>query len=599
MFFIIARNLFVGFLSFVILPFIVFIYISENIIQKQYEEYSFAKSDEIRRILGISNFYSLDKIQKFISVNKKEKLHENIQIYLKGKKVYGREDINVDYKRLYNYNSVDFPLHFKGLDFYSGAYPIYQNGKIVGKVLIVSNNKEFGVLIFQYHLMLALSMLAICLIVLVAGYSTSKKLISSFDEISMVTKFVREGDLSRRVQTFSKDELSKLGQNINKMIESLSDRENKIQEYQRALHGQKEYLEAIFNSLNDGFVTIGSDGSIIRVNPTILLWTDMQEEDLLGKKLNQILKCDCKVNCGQENENLSSICPLVTQNERLIPTEAKMVSKKTHSERYLGLISSPVSPTNHIDEPTYVILLRDITEYKELDKMRENFTATLTHDLRVPMLAESNTIKLFLKGMFGVINDKQQVALQNMLDSNNELVMLVNKLLDIYKIESGRFDLIKDPMDISSLISDLINEFNCTAIKNNQKLKTLIKSQLPFINADRNEIKRVLQNLIGNALAYTQKEGEILIDAYVYKSDIIVKVQDNGRGIPEDEKEQLFSRYFSKAKKFRKVGTGLGLYLSKQIIEKHGGKVWVESSIGNGSSFYFSLPMEQIEKKGT
>ncbi|MEI7474751.1 MAG: ATP-binding protein [bacterium] len=597
MFFIIARNLFIGFISFVILPFIALVYISENIIQQKYEEYSYTKIDETRKLIGISDFYSLDKITKYMNSNKFESKHDNILIFLNNKKVYGREDINVDYKKLYDYGFVNFPVHFNGLNFYSGSYPIYDDKKVVGRVVIISNNKELVELIFQYHLMLALSMIAICLIVLVAGYATSKKLISSFDEISMVTGFVREGDLSKRVKTYSKDELSRLGENINKMIESLQDRENKIHDYQRALHGQKEYLESIFNSLNDGFITIGSDSRIIKVNPTIEIWTGLKEEEVLGKKLDQILKCDCKVDCKEEVD-LALCCPLITQNERLIPTEAKIINQKTALERYLGIVSSPVASTNHIEEPTYVILLRDITEYKELDKMRENFTATLTHDLRVPILAESNTIKLFLKGMFGSLNEKQQIALQNMLESNNDLVTLVNKLLDIYKIESGRFDLLKEPVDMNILIVDLISELSSIAIKNHQKLDTAIKTQLPLIYADRNEIKRVLQNLVGNALAYTHKEGKILIDAYIQDSDIIVSVKDDGRGISSEEQEQLFSRYFSGAKKFRKVGTGLGLYLSKQIVEKHGGKIWFESTSGVGSSFFFSLPVGHIENKG-
>lgn len=592
MIFIIARNLFMGFLAFVILPFIAIVYVSENIIQKKYEEYSYHKIEENRKILGLTNFYSKDKIEKFIYINSYFSKQDNILIFLNDKKVYGREDIKVDYKKLYQYSGVDFLLNSNGTKFFAGIFPIYDKQQEVGKVLILSDNDEFNALIVQYHIMLIVSIIAIFFIVALAGYTTSRKLITSFDDISFVTSAVREGDLSKRVKIQSKDELSKLGYNINKMIESLNDREKKLQEYQRALHGQKEYLEAIFNSLNDGFVTITHDNTIIRVNPTFALWLGVKEEDLLNKKLYSVLKCDCKIDCRSNDENIDSICPLVTQNERLTPTEAKIINQKTSTEKYLGLISSPIAPTDHIEELTFVILLRDITEYKQLEKMRENFIATLTHDLRVPLLAEGNTIKLFLKGMFGQLNEKQNLALQNMLESNNDLLTLVNKLLDIFKLEAGRLDLVKESVNINILVNDSINELKSLAIKNSQRLNCEIEDKLPYLNIDRNEIKRVLINLIGNALAYTQKEGKISVSVFKKDSNIIVKVKDNGRGISEEESEQIFSRYFSNAKKFRKVGTGLGLYLSKQIVEKHGGKLWLESTQGKGSSFFFSLPID-------
>lgn len=236
-------------------------------------------------------------------------------------------------------------------------------------------------------------------------------------------------------------------------------------------------------------------------------------------------------------------------------------------------------------------LIRDIKKLKELDQIREDFSATLAHDLRVPILAESNTLKFFLKGTFGEISDKQKEALENMLESNKDLLNLVNNLLDVYKYDAIPTELTKEPADIKIIIAECLNEISPLAIKNNHFLENNIKNEIPVLNIDKNEIKRVVLNLLNNAITYTQQGGIISVDYETIDTNIIIKIKDNGKGIPEADIDKIFDRYFSKAMKFRKVGTGLGLYLSKQIIESHNGKIWAESIPDKGSVFSFSLPL--------
>jgi len=236
-------------------------------------------------------------------------------------------------------------------------------------------------------------------------------------------------------------------------------------------------------------------------------------------------------------------------------------------------------------------LLRDIKKLKELDQIREDFSATLAHDLKIPILAEKNTLQFFLKGTFGEISDKQKEALENMQESNKDLLNLVNTLLDVYKYDALPVEPQKEPVDIKILITDCLNEISSLAAKNNHILKNNIHDEIPSLNIDRNEIKRVVLNLLNNAITYTQPEGIISVDHAVNNTEVIIKITDNGKGISQTDIEKVFDRYFSKALKFRKVGTGLGLYLSKQIIENHNGKIWAESTPEKGSTFFFSLPL--------
>lgn len=236
-------------------------------------------------------------------------------------------------------------------------------------------------------------------------------------------------------------------------------------------------------------------------------------------------------------------------------------------------------------------LLRDIKKLKELEKIREDFSATLTHDLKVPILAESNTLKFFLKGVFGPISDKQHEALENMLESNKDLLNLVNTLLDVYKYDAIPTVFKKEPVDIKGLINDCVNELSSLLAKNNHILENNIQEEMPVINVDKNEIKRVILNILNNAITYTQPGGVICVSNEIVDNEMIIKIKDNGKGISEADIDRIFDRYFSKAIKFRKVGTGLGLYLSRQIIEGHGGKIWAESQPDSGSIFSFSLPL--------
>lgn len=376
---------------------------------------------------------------------------------------------------------------------------------------------------------------------------------------------------------------------IKKLHKKLQKKDNQIREYQKEMQEQKEYFEALFNSLVDGIITISKDYKITRTNPIVAIWCGLDEEEIIEKKLTDILKCDCKVNCTDSMENITDICPLIAQNERLAPTEAKIINIKNNTEKLLGLNFSQVFGL--AGEPTYVTVLRDITELKKMDKMREEFIATLTHDLRVPILAEATTLKFFLKEAFGINTDKQKEAVENMIESNNDMLRLVNSLLDTYKHESGESELSKETVNIRKLVQDCIAELTPIAKKNNQSLNNLIPKDIPVLKIDKKEIKRVIMNLMNNGISYTPKGGSITINAEKRENEVIVKIVDNGKGIMVSELEVIFDRFFSKAKKFRKIGTGLGLYLSKKIIEKHNGKIWAESQPGKGSAFYFTLPL--------
>lgn len=415
-----------------------------------------------------------------------------------------------------------------------------------------------------------------------------RKLLNSLDEISRIFGQVSKNNFSERLHIRYDNELRRFSLHINKMIYSLQESDRQIKEFHSGLQKKNKDLNAVLNSLSDGIISISKTGKIIRTNPTISSWTNLEEKALKGKYINSFLKCNCGADC-QNKKEFSKICPLILQNEGEIPTEAEITNSVTGTKKFLSIIISGISGI--LVEQHYVIALRDITEYKETEQIREDFSATLAHDLKVPVIAELNTLKLLLKGTFGETSDKQQEALETMIQSNEDLLALVNTLLDVYKYDAVSTEFKKEPVDIKSLVKDCLNEIYSLTVKYEHTVENNIRQELPLLNIDKKEIKRVILNLLNNALIYTQPGGIISLSEETNEKEIIIKIKDNGKGIPENEKDKIFDRYFSKAAKFRKVGTGLGLYLAKQIIEGHNGKITAENNPEGGSTFSFSLPL--------
>jgi len=229
-------------------------------------------------------------------------------------------------------------------------------------------------------------------------------------------------------------------------------------------------------------------------------------------------------------------------------------------------------------------------DMQELEKLRDDFISTLAHDLRTPLLAAIQTLNFFLDGTLGDLGDRQKTFLETMHQSNRDMLSLVNALLEVYRYESGQLVLCKDYFCIKPLIEQCAKEVQSLLEKKNLELNL---HELPEkkIYADKQEIRRVISNFIGNAINHTPQNGKISIFSDLTENDIIVSVEDTGIGIPQGDIPKLFNRFSQGTEKKRSTSTGLGLYLSRQIVEAHNGKIWVESELNVGSKFRFSIPI--------
>jgi NtrC-family two-component system sensor histidine kinase KinB len=225
-----------------------------------------------------------------------------------------------------------------------------------------------------------------------------------------------------------------------------------------------------------------------------------------------------------------------------------------------------------------------------LQQQREDFVATLTHDLKTPVLATNRAIKYLLEGDFGVVPDSQKEILETVLQSNSALYSLVQTLLDVYRFDSGVKDLHMKSCNLAAIITQMVAEIMPLAHHKGVELKALLPGNAKDISCDKDEIRRVIQNLVDNSLKFTPTGGSITVTMEQAGETTSISVADTGKGIPEENKPKLFQRFWQAGSTGRYyASTGLGLYLCRRIVEAHGGKIWCESSVGHGSTFYIEL----------
>jgi len=233
-------------------------------------------------------------------------------------------------------------------------------------------------------------------------------------------------------------------------------------------------------------------------------------------------------------------------------------------------------------------LVETVKMQKEIERLRNDFIATLTHDLRTPLLAAIQTLEFFLDGTMGEISEKQSKFLTTMVHSNQDMLGLVNALLEVYRYEAGNFVLNKDNFDLSDLVRRCEQEVLSLLDKKNISMKLEIPESIT-VYGDKQELRRVIANFMGNSIIHTKPDGDVIIRIKEDDDKIVFSVADSGDGIPPEDAKKLFNRFSQGTSKKRSTGTGLGLYLSRQIIEAHDGEIGLESELNKGSTFYFKL----------
>lgn len=437
--------------------------------------------------------------------------------------------------------------------------------------------------------------------ILLTGYADKENAIKAINEIGLYKYIEKPWDNDDLMMNIRNGiERSHLLENLRNKIEELEIAKKQLQDYSQNLEKivaertadlseANKKLSGIINYCADGIIIVDGEGNILQVNPACENMVGLSECSLCKKKIQEIAYSNVKeFNSAKDNKS-GEIFGLSDENSEILLRDYFVVNSLSGIHTPVEMSFAAISSDDDKNDK-FVGVIRDVSVQKETEKLRDDFIATLTHDMRTPLLAAIQTLKFFLEGAIGELDDKQKVLLSTMLQSNEDLLGLVNALLEVYRFESGKLTLCKTAFSVKDLVEQCYSELKPLAEKKNIDFSVIFELEDNLhILADRAEIKRVITNLCGNALNYTNKNGIVKVLAKAQCGDFIFSVIDNGNGIPQSDIPNLFKRFSQGTARKRSTGTGLGLYLSRQIIEAHNGKIWVDSKVDKGSEFSFLL----------
>jgi len=364
------------------------------------------------------------------------------------------------------------------------------------------------------------------------------------------------------------------------------------------LRRSKAHIETVIEGLASGLIEYTSDFKIVRINHAA--------EDMLGVKREDVVGYKIKPK-DVKKENLKSLAeasyPALSEGARVVhdatSNTAELggineISINYPIERELQIIATPVISSASGDRKGFVKVLRDITREKIISKSKSEFISIAAHQLRTPLSAIKWAIRLIADGDLGPLTPAQLELLNRGYDTNEKMIILVNDLLNVARIEDGRFGYEFKENDLIKTISYLVSQLAILAKEKNITIdfKKPKEESTPFV-FDADKISLALQNLIDNAIKYSPKGGTVTISVHKKRDHIITCVKDSGVGIPKDQINRLFSKFFRASNVIRvNTGTGLGLFIVKNIITRHGGEMNVKSRESRGSEFCFTLPLD-------
>lgn len=373
-------------------------------------------------------------------------------------------------------------------------------------------------------------------------------------------------------------------------------------QHKSELEEAQKQFETIFEASPDGILLLDSKLDLKISNPVVREWLGKSEAELVDKNFFDLFQCQCPnlSKCGELSHLLCTTKQFAVDLPDVLETQ--VIDPPAGNPKTLRLNASSITQEkNGKKEQGFICVLGDISTSKELERVKENYVATLTHDLKTPLLAQQLVLESLATGSIGSINEEQKKLLLGAKESVHDLVEMVNSTLLFYKLESSHVTLHRQKAQIGSLAKEVMGNLQFLAEKKDIMLQLDAALDLPDVWIDAIQMKRVFHNLLSNAISYGRKGAPIRVSVYkdMEESDerLLIDVINEGKGITPEELPRIFDKYYSLSRKFKQIGTGLGLYISRKIVELHGGKLWATSEVNKETRFIISLPvLQQMER---
>jgi PAS domain S-box-containing protein len=374
----------------------------------------------------------------------------------------------------------------------------------------------------------------------------------------------------------------------SEVIQTLNDQARELGLMLRQQQEESSKRESILASIADGVVFNDQTGRIVLVNRAAEIILEKQAEELIGRDLSELF--DLFAAGGRDNilkaiktvlsDPMTELAPEAAQTVLQIDTRvinAHLSAVIAERDEFLGVVT----------------IFRDITKEVEADRAKTEFVSTVSHELRTPMTAIKGYTDLMHSGMVGEINDNQKRFLSIIKTNTDRLTAMINDLLDITRVETGRVRFEPQPIRLGDVVKNVIDALAPNAEHKKHTLTYRVEGGLPEIMGDPDRLNQVFTNLVGNAINYTPDGGKISVDVFAVDRAVRIDVRDTGIGIPAEDLGRIFERFYRSDHPLvqESRGTGLGLPIVKMFVEMHGGRVWAQSRMGEGSTFTVLLPL--------
>jgi PAS domain S-box-containing protein len=417
----------------------------------------------------------------------------------------------------------------------------------------------------------------------------------AMDRFASVAQAIAGGNLSQRIHLRRHDEIGRAAAAFDRMADALeADRMERVRAQAQA-EFLRQQTESILSSAAEGIYSQDPDGICVLVNPAVSKMSGFSVDELRGALIHSVLHHSHPDGSPYRLED----CPILGVQNRGEPIHSleDVFWRKDGS-------SFPVEftavPTRRDDAITGVVVtFHDITERRAIDRMKNEFISIASHELRTPLTSLRGSLGLVGSGLLGTIPERADHMIKMAISNADRLIRLINDILDIERIESGRTTMELRPTDLAEVVRQTIDSMAATAEAAHVRLITQVDPL--SVEADADRLHQTLVNLIGNAIKFSTAGSTVTVSAHANGSETVISVRDTGRGIPPDKLGAIFEPFeqVDSSDARQKGGTGLGLAISRSIIHQHGGRIWVESALGEGSTFSFTLPLVQNQRSMT
>jgi len=451
---------------------------------------------------------------------------------------------------------------------------------IIGAIIMESNIESVHSQITEITLIfLRASLIAIVLSAILANI-VSKALTDPIREMQVKAKAIAEGDYSGEVAVYGTDELGLLAQNINELSEE-------VESGQERIEAERRRLDSVLGNMSEGVIATNRRGEIDVVNNMATQMLSASSEAIIGQNILTILDIE-------EDHNLRELVEINKDLTIDFETDETSIILRTS----FSLIQSESGYISGV-----VCVLRDVTEEEKIEEERKQFVSNVSHELRTPLTSMRSYIEALIDGAW---KDKDLAPrfLGVAQSETDRMIRMIQDLLHLSRIDSGKSEINKELLDITALFTQVINRFKMLLDSedyqdNNYTIEYDLIDEAIFVDIDPDRMVQVFDNILNNSIKYSPDGGTIKTKMQIIDEEVIISIKDEGIGIPKDDIDHIFDRFYrvDRARSRAMGGTGLGLAISREVVEQHGGRIWAESVEEKGTTFYIALPYVPFEEE--